>query len=220
VVRNMSTAPALPIAVAVGDQCRKAINVAMMSSAPRITDRFGRKVIAVEWVTGLDSGTGRQPVSAAPARDTCPEYSESLQGCSATRGLGLHLTRTFSPAIGIRELVGSWGGRVERGPSSLSTRLRTAQAAVTSYCDVSRWSRPRRIESASSLIRRDMIPTECRVIKGPVVEFRWPIRAEAYLFDRLSTMPLRIEYNESASRDAWRADSPAVLVSDPRPSWA
>jgi hypothetical protein len=118
----MSTAPALPIAVAVGDQCRKAINVAMMSSAPRITDRFGRKVIAVEWVTGLDSGTGRQPVSAAPERDTCPEYRESLQGCSSRRGLGLHMTRTFSPAIGIRELVGSSGGRVERAPSSLSIR--------------------------------------------------------------------------------------------------
>jgi len=37
VVRNMSTAPALPMAVAMGDQCRRAINVAMMSSTPPLT---------------------------------------------------------------------------------------------------------------------------------------------------------------------------------------
>ena len=45
----------------------------------------------------------------------------------------------------------------------------------------------------------------------------WPIRAEAHLFDRLSTMPVRIEYNETASADAWRADWPAVSAADPRP---
>ena len=45
----------------------------------------------------------------------------------------------------------------------------------------------------------------------------WPIRAEARLFDRLSTMPVRIEYRNIASTDAWRADWPAVPASDPRP---
>ena len=48
----------------------------------------------------------------------------------------------------------------------------------------------------------------------------WPIRAEARLFDRLSTMPVRIEYKETALTDAWRADWPAVPASEPRPSQA
>ena len=48
----------------------------------------------------------------------------------------------------------------------------------------------------------------------------WPIRAEAHLFDRLSTMPVRIEYKETAFTDAWRADWPAVSASEPRPSQA
>ena len=46
----------------------------------------------------------------------------------------------------------------------------------------------------------------------------WPIRAEAHLFDRLSTMPVRIEYKETALTDAWRADWPALSVAGPRPS--
>ncbi len=46
----------------------------------------------------------------------------------------------------------------------------------------------------------------------------WPIRAEAHLFDRLSTMPVRIEYKETATNDAWRDDWPAVPASEPPPS--
>jgi hypothetical protein len=46
----------------------------------------------------------------------------------------------------------------------------------------------------------------------------WPIRAEARLFDRLSTMPVRIEYEEVATGDAWRDDWPAVPAYEPRPS--
>jgi hypothetical protein len=42
----------------------------------------------------------------------------------------------------------------------------------------------------------------------------WPIRAEARLFDRLSTMPVRIAYTGSDS-EAWRRDWPAV---SPRPA--
>jgi hypothetical protein len=38
----------------------------------------------------------------------------------------------------------------------------------------------------------------------------WPIRAEARLHDRLSAMPVRIEYESDAKPDAWRADWPAV----------
>ena len=40
----------------------------------------------------------------------------------------------------------------------------------------------------------------------------WPIRAEARLFDRLATMPVRIAYTKDATSEAWRWDWPAVPV--------
>jgi hypothetical protein len=44
----------------------------------------------------------------------------------------------------------------------------------------------------------------------------WPIRAEARLYDRLSTMPVRIEYRETTTSNAWRNDWPAVRPSEAR----
>jgi hypothetical protein len=38
----------------------------------------------------------------------------------------------------------------------------------------------------------------------------WPIRGEIRLLDRLSMMPVRIEYQEQCSGDAWRSDWPVV----------
>lgn len=38
----------------------------------------------------------------------------------------------------------------------------------------------------------------------------WPIRREARLYDRLSAMPVRIDYARGARPDAWRADWPAA----------
>jgi len=40
----------------------------------------------------------------------------------------------------------------------------------------------------------------------------WPIRAEARLFSRLSSMPVRIEYMGRAPSGAWRRDWPAVAA--------
>src|SRR4051812_46411799 len=45
----------------------------------------------------------------------------------------------------------------------------------------------------------------------------WPIRAEARLYDRLSTMPVRIAYADAAKPEAWRTDWPAVPPSDTTP---
>jgi len=42
----------------------------------------------------------------------------------------------------------------------------------------------------------------------------WPARAEGRLLQRLSTMPVRIEYKETAGTDAWRADWPEVPVAE------
>jgi hypothetical protein len=38
----------------------------------------------------------------------------------------------------------------------------------------------------------------------------WPIRAEARLLRRLSTIPVRIEYEKAVRTDAWRSDWPAT----------
>jgi hypothetical protein len=42
----------------------------------------------------------------------------------------------------------------------------------------------------------------------------WPIRAKGRLLQRLSRMPVRIEYRETADTDAWRADWPEVRASE------
>ncbi len=42
----------------------------------------------------------------------------------------------------------------------------------------------------------------------------WPIRAEGRLLQRLSTMPVRIEYKETAPADAWRSDWPEVTAAE------
>jgi hypothetical protein len=43
----------------------------------------------------------------------------------------------------------------------------------------------------------------------------WPILAEVRLAERLSMMPVRIEYRETTSNDAWRSDWPAVAPGAP-----
>jgi hypothetical protein len=40
----------------------------------------------------------------------------------------------------------------------------------------------------------------------------WPIRAEARLFDRLGTMPVRIKYSSRGDTESWRHDWPAVYA--------
>jgi hypothetical protein len=42
----------------------------------------------------------------------------------------------------------------------------------------------------------------------------WPIRGEGRLLQRLSTMPVRIEYDATARADAWRSDWPEVAAAD------
>ena len=44
----------------------------------------------------------------------------------------------------------------------------------------------------------------------------WPIRADVRLFRRLSTMPVRIEYEASSSSDAWQSDWPAAPAGPPQ----
>jgi hypothetical protein len=44
----------------------------------------------------------------------------------------------------------------------------------------------------------------------------WPIRADGRLLQRLSTMPVRIEYQATAPADAWRSDWPEAAAEVPR----
>jgi hypothetical protein len=46
----------------------------------------------------------------------------------------------------------------------------------------------------------------------------WPVRADLRLAERLSAMPVSIEYRETAPSDAWRSDWPAAPVSGRRPA--
>jgi hypothetical protein len=46
----------------------------------------------------------------------------------------------------------------------------------------------------------------------------WPIRAEARLFDRLSVMPVHIDYHPAARPEAWRSDWPAMPPSQKPPA--
>jgi hypothetical protein len=42
----------------------------------------------------------------------------------------------------------------------------------------------------------------------------WPIRAHGRLLERLNTVPVRVEYAQRLSTDAWRSDWPAVAVGE------
>jgi hypothetical protein len=46
----------------------------------------------------------------------------------------------------------------------------------------------------------------------------WPVLGDVRLLDRLSRMPVRIEYQEAVSDEAWRSDWPAVPNSERRAS--
>ena len=46
----------------------------------------------------------------------------------------------------------------------------------------------------------------------------WPILTDIRLFERLSSMPVRIEYRDAAPADAWRTDWPAVPAAARRTS--
>jgi hypothetical protein len=48
----------------------------------------------------------------------------------------------------------------------------------------------------------------------------WPIQEEARLSDRLAAMPVRIEYLNAVTPDAWKADWPAAVQAGERPSAA
>jgi len=79
------------------------------------------------------------------------------------------------------------------------------------------------ISSAVSGARLRELLRESLLIGGWVAMWRplefflydwWPIRAEARLYDRLATMPVRIHYMNETKPDAWRNDWPAMPASE------
>ena len=63
-----------------------------------------------------------------------------------------------------------------------------------------------------------MVGSRCGVLLEVFLYDWWPILGEVRLLDRLSVMPVRIEYNDAGSDDAWRSDWPAVPTSERRAS--
>ena len=59
-------------------------------------------------------------------------------------------------------------------------------------------------ENCGSSSTHRSVAVRGRDLDSPPEEFivEWPIREEAHLFDRLSTMPEKIEYNETATSAA------------------
>ena len=105
-----------------------------------------------------------------------------------------------------------------RGRISLVIALAFLGASIAAGDAVASLLHERRV---SEIIREGLLIGGWVAMWRPLEVFLydwWPIRAEARLFDRLSTMPVRIEYNDSADSDSWRADWPAVPASELRAS--
>jgi hypothetical protein len=70
--------------------------------------------------------------------------------------------------------------------------------------------------SGAALVREGLLIGAWVAMWRPLEVFLydwWPILGEVRLLDRLSRMPVRIDYNQTASDDAWRSDWPAVATS-------
>jgi hypothetical protein len=103
-----------------------------------------------------------------------------------------------------------------RGRTSLAIGLAFLGAALTLSDIVGNLS-----ESGFAVVLREGL-----IIGGWVAMWRplevflydwWPIRGEIQLLDRLSAMPVRIEYEGAVSDDAWRSDWPAVPMAGDAP---
>ena len=142
--------------------------------------------------------------SAGPA-DEAPLLGESIHQYFKQRALESRRR--------LRELF-------RRGRISLVIALAFLGASIAAGDAVASFLRDTRL---AEIIREGLLIVGWVAMWRPLEVFLydwWPIRAEARLFDRLSTMPVRIENKETALTDAWRADWPAMSAAELRPSQA
>jgi hypothetical protein len=168
-------------------------------------------------------------------RDLDPRAEEFIVGWSrelsadTPLGLVVHLDRAAGRADeatmlrdAVHEFFGQRASEARRSLRELFRRGRISLAiavaflalataigdAVASYFDESR---------LAGVLREGLLIGGWVAMWRPLEVFLydwWPIRAEARLFDRLSAMPVRIDYTQTVPTDAWRSDWPAQPAAD------
>lgn len=166
-------------------------------------------------------------------RDLDPAAADFIVGwskdlpASAPLGLLVHLDRAAGPpdeaAVlrgAIHEFFSQRAAGSRRRLRELFRRGRTSLAiglaflalsigigdAIASYFEGHR---------LAEILRESLLIGGWVAMWGPLEIFLydwWPIRADTRLFERLSSMPVRVVYNSDVSPDAWRSDWPAVPV--------
>jgi len=159
------------------------------------------------------------------------EWSRDLPG-SAPLALVVHLDRAAGPpeeAALLRDAIHEFfhqravGSRRQlrelfrRGRSSLTIALMFLAAAIAASDALAMWLPDSHV---SSVLREGLLIVGWVAMWRPGEVFLydwWPIRAEAALYDRLSAMPVRIEYHTATAEDAWRRDWPSVAANPAAP---
>ena len=156
------------------------------------------------------------------------EWSRDLPG-SAPLALVVHLDRAAGPpeeAAALRDAIHEFfhqravGSRRQlrelfrRGRTSLTIALLFLAAAIAASDALAMWFPDSHV---TSVLREGLLIVGWVAMWRPGEVFLydwWPIRAEARLYDRLSAMPVRIEYHAATAEDAWRRDWPARPLKD------
>jgi hypothetical protein len=154
------------------------------------------------------------------------EWGRDLPG-SAPLALVVHLERAAGPpeeAAALRDAIHEFfhqravGARRQlrelfrRGRISLAIALVFLAAAIAAS-DALAMSFPD--SHVTGVLREGLLIVGWVAMWRPAEVFLydwWPIRAEARLYDRLSAMPVRIEYHVATGEDAWRRDWPSVAA--------
>lgn len=164
-------------------------------------------------------------------RDLDPAAEEFIVSSSrelprdAALGLLVHLERPAGPANEaevLREALHQFFGAqstlarrrlkelFRRGRMSLLIGLAFLGAAIGAGQLIESWLHP---GGFMTVLRESLVIGGWVAMWRPIEVFLydwWPIRAEARLYDRLSAMPVRIQYASDASSDTWRDDWPVA----------
>lgn len=166
-------------------------------------------------------------------RDLDPAAADFIVGWSkdlpsgTTLALLVHLDRGAGPAgeaTALRDAVHEFFGQraagarrqlrqlFRRGRTSLAIGLTFLTLSIVIGDAIAGYFEGRRL---AEVLRESLIIGGWVAMWGPLEIFLyawWPIRSDIRLFERLSSMPVRIAYESNGSSDAWRSDWPAVQM--------
>ena len=165
---------------------RSAISIPRPSSSSSTGAATCRRSAPLALVVHLDRAAG-PPEEAALLRDAIHEFFRQ---------------RAVASRRQLRELF-------RRGRTSLAIALMFLAASIAAS-DALAMSFPD--SHVTGVLREGLLIVGWVAMWRPAEVFLydwWPIRAEARLYDRLSAMPVRIEYHAATAEDAWRRDWPA-----------